>query len=605
MIVLRVFLFSLVLIPTACINIFGKNTLRDENFGKSVLIIDVCIKCDFQWEVRRIFKSQMSVIQLRYPQTLDNIPTDSVYTFVVIVTDYDYSTFVSIFGAPRIITIGCKNYIPIFFIRFFPHQKFAKLLQESSIITATTKVLICIKTIDFLNTTAISNILQGFTDVRLLNVVAMLGTFVHYQTLHLDGVTLLTEKNISEVPSIENIYPNKIKNVHGHSLKVVEMHTPPYSVIVRDPDGTYHLDGTHQYLLEIFLKRINATYELKLAMDTYDVLESYENGHGDLCLNKFSPFWKEIFGKTDFINTLETDSFRIMVRSIRQNNVTRDRFLTVEVWVNFIALMGVSLLYSSLFDRPRRRYLANCFHFLEILLQMPVIMKLRRASSRLFMGSIYLFCLVQSVNINTSITCQLVNYLPDSGIHTVEDILKANISIYGNTYSVSVIKSVDMQLDRTFVQRIQAVDYFPWNLETKEEFAYVANTAISKHFIDSAVYNDPHDKQRFLLFPRELVKYPVLFVLPKNSPLTSELQLVYMLAEQAGLIERWSVMKLSLMEDWSYFKPSSYSKVKAEEYLNVGFAFIYIAVGQCFSLVAFVVENIIGRRWYKPRRTNG
>lgn len=592
MIVLRIILFSLLLIPTASINLFDKSTLRDENFGKSVLIIDVCIKCDFQREVRRIFKSHMSVIQLRYPQTLDNIPTDSVYTFVVIVTDYEYSTFVSI------LQIHSSQMQEIHTFQSYIRQKFAKLLQESSIITAASKVLICIKTTDFLNTTVISNILQGFTDVHLLNVVAMLGSFVYYQTLHQDGVTLLTEKNISEVPSIAEVYPNKIKNVHGHSLKLVEMHTPPYSVIVKDPDGAYHLDGTHQYLLEILLKRINATYELKLALDTYDVLESYEDGYGDLCLNKFSPFWRQMFGKTDFVNTLETDSFRIMVRSIRQNNITRESFFTLEVWINFIAMMVASLCYSSLFDRPKRRYLENCFHFVEILFQLPTIMRLRRTSSRLFMGSIYLFCLVQSVNINTSITSRMVNYLPDSGIHTMEDILKANISIYGNSYSVSVIKSVDMQLDVTFVERIQAVDYFPWNLETEHEFAYVANTAISKKFIDSAVYNDPHDKQRFLLFPRELAKFPVNFVLPKNSPFTTDLQLVYMLAEQAGLIERWSVMKLSLMEDWSYFKPSHYSKVKAEEYLNVGFVFIYFAIGHCCSFVAFMMENIIGRRWW-------
>lgn len=412
----------------------------------------------------------------------------------------------------------------------------------------------------------------------------------------------LASRNITPFTALLEIFPDKSRNLNGHKLKLIQMHAPPYSVIIRGSDGKPSLDGTQGYLLDLILKRLNATYELIEVEETDDIQRHFREGNGDFCLNKVSPFWRRLIGKCDFRGTVETDSIRIMIRSLRQNNVTRTTFFTAEMWINIITIFIANFLYSLLFDQRPLNIVKNWFYFSQILLQMPSPIKCLKDSKRIFLAATLLFCLVQSVGVTTSITSRMVSYLPDSGINSIKDIVRANISIYGNSYSISIIKALRFDLDKEFVDRLEPEDTFPWNLNTTSEFAYIANTVIFRRYIESVTYNDPHDKQRFQLFPGYVALFPVFYVFPKHSPIAAEVQRIHFRTSEAGLMERWSLMKLNLLDDWSYFKPSRYSGLKAEEYLNLWFAFFYLIGGNLFATLVFAIEYILGHYWIRPTR---
>lgn len=442
--------------------------------------------------------------------------------------------------------------------------------------------------------------LIDFARVYILNVVVLQEDTIYYLTFLEEGWPMIA-KDLSEIDSLDDIFPEKTINLHHHPVKLIQMQIPPYSLMLKGKRNRYYLDGTDRYLLHLILQKLNATYILKYARNFKEVLTSYHDGSADFCLNKISPFWDEAFGKHDFLTTLEMDSFRLMVRSLRQNDVAKQSFLTKLTWLNIFTVLLASLLYSLIFKDQRKKIVMNFFFFIQMLLQMPTAMVFSRQSARMFIAAVLIFCLIQSVDITTSITSKMVNYLPDSGIHTTEDILKANISIYGNSYSVSVIRTRSFDLEAQFVRRMKAVDLFPWNLNTTDDFAYMANSIVFEKFIEVATYNDRHDRQRFYLFPKEIAKFPVNFIFPKNSPLTSTVQGLYLRTQEAGLMERWSLVKLNLMKDWSFFKPSRYAGFKAEEHLNIFFLFKYMVLGHIFSTVVLLAEVLIAR-WQRKKK---
>lgn len=474
------------------------------------------------------------------------------------------------------------------------------MLQTSSVIRYTSKIFIVLKTKRLSDETTIMNILDVFFKVLVLNTMVWQGDKAYRQELT-HHKSHLVSQNTSDIASEADLFPNKVKDLHGHPLTLVQMHSSLYSVIVKEKDGRLRLDGTTEYLLDLILQRLNATYELKQVYSPDEILESFNDGSGDFSLNKLSPFWESFLGTCDFLGTMESDSFRVMVRFGGKNNVARRSFFTAEICINFLIILITSLLYSILFDTSQRPFVLNIFNFTRILLQTPAVMKVQTSSSRIFLTAVLLFCLVQSVSITTLITSRMVTYLPDSGINSTQDIVDANISIYGNSYSVSVIKDLDVGLDQRFIDRLEVVEEFPWNLNTTKEFAFVVNTVEFRRFFELVTYNDRYDKHRFMLFPGHLAEFPVNFVFPKNSPITEAVQRIYTRTKEAGLEERWSLVKLNQMKDWHYFK-HEYSGLTAEEYLNVTFVFEYFVIGHLFAIIAFVCENIVGRRFRWPAK---
>lgn len=82
------------IMPLACANLF--QVLTDWNFGKSVLVIDASGgSCVFEEEVQELFKSPVSVLKLKQPESLQRqLPGDAVFKYVVIFTGSESSAAV-------------------------------------------------------------------------------------------------------------------------------------------------------------------------------------------------------------------------------------------------------------------------------------------------------------------------------------------------------------------------------------------------------------------------------------------------------------------------------------------------------------------------------
>lgn len=441
----------------------------------------------------------------------------------------------------------------------------------------------------------IMEVINYFRTEFLLNVIVydLENFFYQIPFDHLEPK--LIKKNYLTATTLQDIFPDKVKDLNGHVLRLVQMHSPPASSVFRGKNGTMRFEGIQKYLLDIILKKLNATYELQVANHTKDIYKSYRTHRADFTLNLLSPFWSQMIGNCDFLGTNEVDTFRILVRTMRKNNILQNRFFTRDVLIYISAILLSSCFYTIFLDRKFRDLIRNLFFFYQLLLQQPAQIRMRNLSSKIFILSVILLCFVKSVYVTTSITSTIVNYLPSTPIDNIEDIVQSNITVYANGYSVSVLKSIDFDLPQEFVDRLTVVNYFPWKANTSEDFAFVANSMTYNRFIKSATYNDPHDQQRFSLLPGYISKFPVYFVFPKNSPFAEIMQRTYIMTVEAGLQHWWAVIQYNHLKDWTNFKPSNYGNLKAEEFLNLNFVFQYYFYGVSLSIVVFIIEIIVGK----------
>lgn len=55
------------------------------------------------------------------------------------------------------------------------------------------------------------------------------------------------------------IFPNKFQNFHKCPLKISTYNIPPYMILKRHPNGTYHLDGIEGKMIRVLSMRLNFT----------------------------------------------------------------------------------------------------------------------------------------------------------------------------------------------------------------------------------------------------------------------------------------------------------------------------------------------------------
>lgn len=441
----------------------------------------------------------------------------------------------------------------------------------------------------------IMEIIHYFKSEFLFNVIVYDQDNFYYQIPFDQNAPKLIKKNYFTATTLQEIFPDKVKNLNGHVLRIVQMSSPPVSTVFKGKNGAIRFGGMQKYLLDIILKKLNASYQLQVANNTDDILKGYTTHRADFSLNLLSPYWDKMIGKCDFLGSHEMDTLRVLVRTMRKSNIIKNRFFTGNILIYIIAVLLASCFYTIFLEKKPGDLIRNCFYFIQLLLQHPAAITMRNLSSKIFIISVILLCFVKSVYVTTSITSNIVTFLPSNSIGGIQDIVQANISVYGNSYSVSVLQATSFGLPQEFVDKLTPVDYFPWKVNTTNDFAFVANTMAYNWFITSATYSDPHDHQRFILLPGFISKFPIFFVFPKNSPFAETMHRTYQMTREAGLQHWWSVSQYNLMKDWTYFKPSNYGALKAEEFLNLTFVFQYYYKGAILSIVVFICEVIVGK----------
>lgn len=83
-------------------SVFDNSVLRKYSVGQSALVIDTCGNdCEFEEELREVHKSCVSMAHLKRPQSLQSLPPDSIFTFVLIVADNETNSVVGEFSFHR------------------------------------------------------------------------------------------------------------------------------------------------------------------------------------------------------------------------------------------------------------------------------------------------------------------------------------------------------------------------------------------------------------------------------------------------------------------------------------------------------------------------
>lgn len=390
--------------------------------------------------------------------------------------------------------------------------------------------------------------------------------------------------SIRNVTKVKELFPDKLKGSKGIQFRLTQILSPPNYFLKYGK-----LKGTNVYFLEIILARFNATYEFTVGNST-DLVQAFWQYESDLTLNRITPYNQNFFNKCDVMGTFESESFKLFVRTVHPDAV--DLSSNNGPLLYIVIVLVTIVLYTIFLDFQRLNWMKNSLFFFQIMLLMPARINAKLSSRRILLTGFILYCMIETESLRTLLTSTMITYLPSTAIKSVDDIIAANIPIYGNVYSSAYLKNYRFNLPDAFLDRIEIFSSFPWSLNTTGDFAYVINESVFKRYVEIGIQYDKYDSQRFILINKHIVQYPLFMTFPKNSPFGHEIHRLYMLTEEAGLRVKWSSMILKELSDWTYFKPKMITRMRSESVVDLTFAIKNCFTGLLCSSAVFVMEII-------------
>lgn len=475
-----------------------------------------------------------------------------------------------------------------------------KFFKFSPVWTFNTRVILLFSNSQDTTITIADNLLQ-FTAAGIFNVAILLPrfeqrpcTFLYHNpfTSHRKGY-FYTVRNPT---SIEDGFPNKVKNLYEHKFNIFVTHAPPH-VIIRNNS----VAGTRKYLFDIFLDRLNATYEYKFKR--LDLGNSSPQPHLDqLYINDIFFTEMGLTKKIDIQPAYGSDQFRIMVK---YRHLTDVNAIMINYFIsrNDVQVSGIFLgaLVVYLIFIKRSFNLADCptygIHFWAISIHQNSNLKVEKTDkSRIFFSSLFIFAFITIIAFESQLTSKLVAFTPYKSVENFNQVIEDNISVYGHPTHVDLIRNAKYNLSADLLNQFQVRSTFPWRADSRStEEAFIISLNYNQFFFKSALNRNENGYEKFYLLDYVVTTVPTINVFPKYSPYQGEFTEMYSHIFEAGLNDYWLTKTLNrdIWEDWHWHTKIREVKNRNIDLRKLAFAFSGIAYGWIAALTALLFELFV------------
>lgn len=411
----------------------------------------------------------------------------------------------------------------------------------------------------------------------------------HMPFAHTDEESFVTVENPKE---LAEGYPDKLRNLNGFEFNVQFAVKSPHLIYTNG-----NLSGLNVCFFDLIFQRWNATY--KTTEMTLSFLEQNytTNQYSDLFINKMPFLDLDSIYLFDFVVSLETDQYRVMVRNMPLHSIwsyIRIYFLydyTIILWMNFVL---ISCLYYCILKRTPQRLLMD-FHILfPIFFLLPSSIRIVTVKEKLFLVFVFIYVFFATLGFICNLTSQMVAYYPLKEIQTLNDLERKDIPIYTDSYIRSFLNAGKYNMTKKFLDRLQPSPFTPWTIPSNftDLSAFIINMHTNQYFINSALNLDESGQSKFYILDTPIATVPLLYRFPLHSPYQDDFQLVLQWIDQSGIRRYWETMVLSQVEFTSQisFGSKQMGFDFALKFNHLRFTLLILAIGNLMSFVVFLLE---------------
>lgn len=241
--------------------------------------------------------------------------------------------------------------------------------------------------------------------------------------------------------NIDNAFPDKLRDVHGHELNLRGFEKKPMDVLYIN--GSNY--GTSVRLFDLFTKKMNATYKISQT-STQSLLH-------DLFINRY-PFSNLLNTDMDYVPAKDQNQFRILVRRRLAQYTPKyvgKYYLTKYGCILIIVFLLYLLLYSFLISRDRGCF----FQIMPILIRQPALVVMKTFKERIFLAAGLYFVLMTMLPFECHLTSSLVAFVPEDKFHSLSDLENSEYVIYADAFDTGILFTGQYNLSHTFLKRLQ------------------------------------------------------------------------------------------------------------------------------------------------------
>lgn len=412
-----------------------------------------------------------------------------------------------------------------------------------------------------------------------------------------------------ESATIDCYFPDKLKNLHGHSYRVTTYNEFPRVYTV---NNKFH--GTALDFLNTVVRHQNATYKNSHVWEEI-FLESFIHNKNDFSLNSVAVLDPKAFSKMEFVNTFETDGFCVMLPHAERKSFFSFVLKPFDLWT-WIFLMAsvIGLVIAWYFLNKHSTANPNSAgYFFFALVSFFLGQGLNFREHRLMQKVLIQLMVMMTFILGNAYQSELISLMTESRfgdqLSSVQDIIDSDFTFHTDPTFLKMFESSEINegSERRFMPLKNQVK----DLNFKELASEGVGLILPCSVIDSLYMNAgdlfDHNKDAidyYYRLPTQLYSYYLRFPMGPFSPFTERLQEYSLRIFESGIKEHWKTMRN--FEDMAEVKQR---KIIANEefYMNLQDmmgAFYCLGIGFALSTLAFVVEiwRFNFRQWMRRWR---
>lgn len=320
---------------------------------------------------------------------------------------------------------------------------------------------------------------------------------------------------IRDLKRVDELFPDKLINVYGYSLKTRAYDSPP-DLTIRIEDGKIvKVGGTRFIRIKSIVKKFNFT--LHVMEDPYDIAETFQKIIKDLETNQInvSPaamlFTPSIRNKSIvYKNPWNLDKMVVVVpiRKFQRINAFLETF---HILLIFCLILIIFYLFVFLM-KPFLGYW-NIFYIFGILIGTPTVQPQKNANKIIYL-TIAILSVVFS-NSYFSVLADVKLLFTEHELNTFEDINRLKIPIYYPSQYSDLYKNTEEEK----IYSLKEIDDVPEciNIMVKTNNAACITTMPEANYYSKSIFN--HKYQPFMRITELSFKYePDTYIYEKASP---------------------------------------------------------------------------------------
>ncbi|XP_073829033.1 probable glutamate receptor [Musca autumnalis] len=411
--------------------------------------------------------------------------------------------------------------------------------------------------------------------------------------------------------STEPLFPKKLTNFHGCSLRAALWDIPPYLSLKRDSKGNLQYDGFEGILLRLLASRLNFTLDIREADDTsrgmvFDngsttgVLNMLNSRKLDFALGSYHQNYIRNKVVTPTISYYQSTMSVVIRRSALRLNEAQALIYPFRpmTWYVLLATCATVIVGVYIFRYVRHTPAVQPFTdvFLSIL-GMPILHMTDHREQRIFSISWMYFTLV----IRSLYFGVLFHMIRSHFLAQPPTSLQALIE---KNYTVAISKRMNSVV--TYTAELRNLNYTViYDRPESETLAYLLNLspsaakrAVGISALEFLQYYILIQRQRniFQIIPYDLIGFKICIYLPKHSWLSDQFNEILIWIRDSGLLEYWKGMFL----DTGYVNDEWQPEDQLFGMAELHTAFMLVIVGYSLAIFIFLVElfyhRVVNRR---------